>query len=181
MRIHLRTVVAWGRYTLGFQTPDYALKVPHSEQHLVFTGVLVWFLAACGGSGGGANSPMPAPPVTPAQPVPTITLGPSAPKAFVDTPVTLTWSSTNATECKATDAWTGTQTTSGTASARQTEGGQYKFSLSCTGPGGSVTQSASLVVPIRIWPKSYDNPKKLKLIDPPLPYSTHQHLRSELS
>jgi N-acetylneuraminic acid mutarotase len=67
----------------------------------------------------------------------TITLGQST---------TLNWSSTNATSCTASGAWSGSEATSGSQSVTPTATGAQTYSLSCTGPGGSPSNSASLTV-----------------------------------
>jgi 6-phosphogluconolactonase (cycloisomerase 2 family) len=67
----------------------------------------------------------------------TITLGGNA---------TLTWSSTNATGCTASGAWSGTQATSGTQSVSPAQAGTDTYTLACTGAGGNNTESATLTV-----------------------------------
>ncbi|MGA8110582.1 MAG: beta-propeller fold lactonase family protein, partial [Acidobacteriaceae bacterium] len=59
---------------------------------------------------------------------------------------TLTWSSTNATACTASGAWSGTQPTSGSATESPTAAGTDTYTLTCTGAGGSANQSATLTV-----------------------------------
>jgi hypothetical protein len=77
---------------------------------------------------------------------PAVTFTSSASSVSAGGTVTLTWSSQNAVSCTASGGtgWTGTQTTSGTlavaVSAAET------LALSCTGPGGTTTQSVSLTV-----------------------------------
>jgi hypothetical protein len=67
----------------------------------------------------------------------TITVGQSA---------TLTWSSTNATSCTASGAWSGHEGTSGSQSVTPMAAGTQTYSLNCTGPEGSGSNSASLIV-----------------------------------
>ncbi len=56
---------------------------------------------------------------------------------------TLTWSSTNATSCTASGAWSGSRATSGSeASAAITTAST--FTLACTGPGGTTQRSATV-------------------------------------
>ena len=101
-------------------------------------------LSACGGGGDGT----PAPIVSIAFDQPKVALGQSA---------KLTWSATNATSCVASGAWSGTQATSGTSSQTATTPGQLAFTLACTGPGGTATQSATMMVPLRVQKTSYLN------------------------
>ena len=59
---------------------------------------------------------------------------------------TLTWSSTNATSCTASGAWSGAQATSGTQSEIPTQTGSSTYTLTCSGAGGSAHASAELTV-----------------------------------
>jgi len=53
----------------------------------------------------------------------------------------LTWSTTNAKSCVASDAWSGTKSTSGTANIGPfTAGTRVTFRLACTGDGGTVVK-----------------------------------------
>ena len=82
-----------------------------------------------------AFGPPPAPTVTfDADPL-SITLGGSS---------TLTWSSTNATTCTASDGWTGDKGTSGTEVVSPTTSTTY--TLTCDGPGGSTVESVTISV-----------------------------------
>ncbi|WP_273453885.1 PQQ-dependent sugar dehydrogenase [Nevskia ramosa] len=58
---------------------------------------------------------------------------------------TLRWTSTGATACTASGAWSGSQATSGTRVSKPTAGTKT-YTLSCTGSGGSVSSSVSVVV-----------------------------------
>lgn len=50
---------------------------------------------------------------------------------------TLTWSSTNATSCSASDSWSGSKPASGNQSVTPTAPGYYTYTLTCTGSGGT--------------------------------------------
>jgi uncharacterized protein (TIGR03118 family) len=100
-----------------------------NKQYLgVGISLLALALESCGGSGYNAsmtlNEPMPA--VTLSATPSTITSGQSA---------TLNWSSTNATSCTASGAWSGTEATSGSLVVTPTATATYK--LSCAGPSGA--------------------------------------------
>ncbi len=79
-----------------------------------------------------ASSPAVAISSTPAQ----LTPGQSA---------TLTWNSTNATACSGSGAWAGTISTSGTKSTGPLKT-TAKYMLTCSGTGGSTTQTATVTV-----------------------------------
>jgi hypothetical protein len=85
----------------------------------------------------------PAPPPPP--PAPTLTFTSSAATVESGNPVTLTWTSTNATGCTASGAWSGAKAATGTeaTSALTTDS---TFNLSCTGTGGSVAQAVTVDV-----------------------------------
>lgn len=106
-------------------------------------------LAGCGGGGGGGGSS--------SAPAPTITMTFSQPKISVGQNSTLTWSSTNATSCAASGAWSGAQATSGTATQTPSSGGATTYTLTCSGAGGQTTQSTTLAVPIPVLASSYLN------------------------
>jgi hypothetical protein len=66
-----------------------------------------------------------------------VTLGSSA---------SLTWAAVNSTSCTASGSWSGTQAVSGNQSVTPTVVGTNTYTLSCTGAGGSTTNSATLTV-----------------------------------
>src|SRR5690348_5299272 len=97
----------------------------------------VGFLGGCGGGGSAPQSPT-APPVT------TISLAPSS--VTTGQSSVLTWSSTGASECSASGAWTGSVATSGTQNVSQATPGSYSYVVTCSGAGGSTANSAALTV-----------------------------------
>ena len=100
------------------------------------------FITSCGGGGGGGGS-------APAMPTPTsatanLTL--NNVKGYVGGTVTVTWSSTNASSCTASNAWSGTKATSGSESFSLNSAGSFTFAITCTGTGGNGTSSKSFAV-----------------------------------
>ena len=75
-------------------------------------------------------------------PTPTVSL--TASPASGDSAV-LSWSSTDATDCSASGAWSGPRPVSGTESVGPIEG-VAGFSLSCSGPGGVASASVEVAV-----------------------------------
>jgi 6-phosphogluconolactonase (cycloisomerase 2 family) len=75
---------------------------------------------------------------------PTATLTPAASTIVVGSATTLTWSSTNATGCTASGAWSGAKPPSGTETVTPAALGASSYTLSCTGAGGSVAASAAV-------------------------------------
>jgi chitodextrinase len=83
--------------------------------------------------------------ITTLAPVPTVTITASPTSVTSGSGSTITWSSTNATTCTASGAWSGTKATSGTQAFTNLTVNQT-YTLQCTGTGGSATQSASVTV-----------------------------------
>ncbi len=107
------------------------------------TGSLGYVLTCTGtgGSGNGAASLT----VTAAS-LPTVTLGASPTSITLGQSSTVTWSSTNATSCTASNAWTGSEAVSGTLRETPTAAGSLSYVLTCTGAGGSAHATAVLTV-----------------------------------
>ena len=64
---------------------------------------------------------------------------------FLGDSTTLTWSSTGATSCTASGSWSGSRSTFGSQSVTPPQGSP-RYSLTCSGQGGSVTQNVQLTV-----------------------------------
>lgn len=102
-------------------------------------------LAACGGHDNSSTAPSnstPPPPILP----PTLALSSSAQTVALGQSATLTWTATRATACQAIGPWSGAQVLQGSISVTPTSAGNFDYTLSCTGTGGSISQSATLVV-----------------------------------
>jgi hypothetical protein len=110
--------------------------------------VLLIFLSSCGGGGGGGSSDSP---IGGGSSTPTIsvTISSSAQSAEVNSSVTITWSSTSATSCSASGAWSGTKPTSGSESVIIGLGGSNNFSLTCSAPGANSGSNSVSVNGIR--------------------------------
>jgi type 1 glutamine amidotransferase len=78
-------------------------------------------------------------------PVPTVTLAANPASVASGGTSTLTWSSTNASSCTASGAWSGTKATSG-SQASAALSATSTFTLTCTGAGGSASSSATVAV-----------------------------------
>ncbi len=117
--------------------------------------VALFTVAGCGGGGSAASSAQV--PLAPATPAPTVTLTFSQSKVSLGTSSTFTWSSTNATSCTASGAWSGVQAISGTSPQTPTASGANAYTLTCTGAGGTANQTATLTVPIPVLKSSYEN------------------------
>ena len=82
-----------------------------------------------------ASSPVPAP-----APVPTVSLTSTASTVTDNDSTTLNWTASNADSCTASGGWFGSKETSGTESTVPLTQ-DTTFTLDCTGPGGSASQS----------------------------------------
>ncbi len=83
---------------------------------------------------------------TPAPPAPTVTITLAPTSITLGANASLNWSSTNATSCTASGAWSGAESISGTQSVTPTAAGSEVYTLTCTSPGGSASASATLAV-----------------------------------
>src|SRR5882672_9698256 len=95
-------------------------------------------IAACGGGSSGGSTSPPSPP-------PALILGASPQAIASGTGSFLTWSSTDASGCAASGAWSGAKGTSGTESTGALVS-TSTFTLTCTGAGGSDVKSATVIV-----------------------------------
>ena len=107
--------------------------------------VALIFLFGCGGGGGGGGSSEPAPTLSNI----TVTLSTSADSADINSAVTLTWSSTLASSCSASGAWSGSKATSGTESVTIEVGGSNSFVLSCSATGANSGSASASVTGLR--------------------------------
>ncbi len=85
-------------------------------------------------------------------PAPTLTLTANPTSVYSGQSTTLTWSSTNATSCVAPDS----SALSGNVTAAPSQTNTYD--VTCTGPGGSVTQSVTVTVTAAAAKVTYDKP-----------------------
>lgn len=83
--------------------------------------------------------------VTPT-PKPTVTITASPNTVPYGGSTTLSWTSTNATTCVASNSWSGSKNTSGTTTFGIYVNNPTTYSLSCTGLGGTTTASATVSV-----------------------------------
>jgi hypothetical protein len=127
-------------------------------------------LVACGGSGSSTTSSASiTTPSAPAIAAPTVTMALSASKASVNSPVTLTWSSTDANNCTSSDSWSGAQAARGSKAITPAAGGQFNYTIACTGAGGTAAKTVVLTVPMPVRATSYENKNDIALDDPKLP------------
>ena len=98
------------------------------------------YTLTCTGAGGSATA---AAAVTVTAPSPTAVLTAQAPTVIIGSSTTLTWSSTDATSCTASGAWSGTKAASGVETVTPAAGAS-NYTLTCTGAGGSIAASATV-------------------------------------
>ena len=102
--------------------------------------ILLTALVGCGGGGGGSNDPVNDPIISI-----TVSLSASADEVEVGSPITLTWSSTNAQTCSATGDWSGSKAVSGNEVVTINKEGGNTFALNCSANNAS-SGSASVEV-----------------------------------
>ena len=108
-----------------------------SKKIIIF--ICVAALTACGGGGGGSSEPTP-PPTPPAS----VSISANPLSVLVGNPTTLTWSTSNATSCNASGSWSGSKSTSGTEDVTIQSVGDNQFTLTCSGSGGSGSDSVTV-------------------------------------
>jgi endoglucanase len=79
-------------------------------------------------------------------PLPTVTISVSPTNIAVGQSATLTWSSTNATTCTGSGAWSGARPTAGSQTVTVSTAGTFTYGLACSGSGGAATGAATLTV-----------------------------------
>lgn len=103
-------------------------------------------LGACGGTGALNAAPQLTLTATPT----TLALGETT---------TLSWSSRDADSCTASGAWSGSRAASGSQTLTPAQNGTLVYGLSCSGPGGSVSESATVTVTdngeVSLWSTGY--------------------------
>lgn len=77
-------------------------------------------------------------------PSPSLTLTASAAEIAAGRSTNLRWSSTDATACAASGAWSGARNTSGSVTTEPLEAGDNIFTLRCEGPNGEDTESVTV-------------------------------------
>ena len=102
--------------------------------------ILLTALVGCGGGGGGSSDP-----VNDLIISITVSLSASADEVEVGSPITLTWSSTNAQTCSATGDWSGSKAVSGNEVVTINKEGGNTFALNCSANNAS-SGSASVEV-----------------------------------
>ena len=82
----------------------------------------------------------------PPAPLPTVTITIDPKSVVVGETATLTWASTNADKCIASEAWDNKIPTTGTLETAQSKAGTYFYKTTCYGEGGNNTDQAQLTV-----------------------------------
>ncbi len=100
------------------------------------------FTLTCTGPGGASTQSTT---VTVAAPAPSITIGATPSSVTEGETAKVTWTTSNATACTGLGAWSGTEPLSGSLTTAGLTATTI-YTLSCTGPGGSATQSAVISV-----------------------------------
>lgn len=103
------------------------------------------YTLACTGSGGSISKSATVT-VTATVPAPSVTLAASPTSVASGGSSTLTWTSSDASSCTASGAWSGSRPTSGSASTGPLTAASNTFTLACTGSGGTTSRSATVTV-----------------------------------
>ena len=118
--------------------------------------ILLTALVGCGGGGGGLSDP-----VNDTLTLITVSLSASVNEAEVSSPITLTWSSSNAQTCSATGDWSGTRAVSGSEEVTINKVGSNAFALNCSAnnatAGSASVQVTGVVNRINITDEIFSN------------------------
>lgn len=95
---------------------------------------LSFILASCGGGGGGNGGDGG---IAPAAPKPIVSISSSDTEISINDSITITWSSTIATSCAASGAWTGIKETSGSETFTISSAGANTYTLQCSDASGA--------------------------------------------
>jgi trimeric autotransporter adhesin len=101
------------------------------------------FTLTCTGVGGATSASVTV--TVGALPPPTVAISASPTSVAYGASSTVTWSSTNATSCTASGAWSGAQATAGSASTGALTANRT-YTITCNGAGGSASQSVTVMV-----------------------------------
>ncbi len=99
------------------------------------------FTLSCTGPGGNRSDST----TVSIAPTPTVTIGANPQTVASGGYTTLTWSSTNASSCSASGAWSGSKSASGSETVGPLSV-DSQFSLTCTGTGGDTTDSTTVTI-----------------------------------
>ena len=97
-------------------------------------------LGSCGGGGGSAGNSSEVAELL----APVISFSVSSLEITVNETVTLSWSSSNTSSCTASGDWSGSRAVSGSEDVTLATSGDFTYTLSCSGQGGSSTLSVSV-------------------------------------
>ena len=100
--------------------------------------ISVFFITSCGGGGGGGGG-------SASVPKPSVSISASDTEISINESITINWSSSLATSCTASGAWSGTKATSGSESFTITSAGANSYSLQCSDSSGQ-SGSGSITV-----------------------------------
>ena len=100
------------------------------------------YALSCSGPGGSASQSVT---VSVSTPAPAVSLSASPTGVSSGGSAMLSWSSSNASSCTASGAWSGSKPTNGSASTGALSA-TTTYALSCSGPGGSASQSVTVSV-----------------------------------
>lgn len=104
------------------------------------------YTLTCSGPGGSASATATVPVTAAPVPAPTVSLSAAPNPLTIGAATTLTWTSTDATSCTASEGWTGSRPTAGTESLTPAATGTALYTLTCTGEGGSTAATATVTV-----------------------------------
>lgn len=103
------------------------------------------YVLTCTGPGGSASSDATVDVGSATAPAPTVTIGANPSTVTSGSTSLISWSSSNATACSGTGAWSGSEAVSGSVTTAALTA-DATFALTCTGAGGTASQSTTVSV-----------------------------------
>ena len=145
------TTLSWSSTDANSCSASWTGSSATSGSQSVSPSVTTTYSITCDGDGGSASDSVTVtvnePPAS-TEPTVTLNVSPSGTIRRGDS-VTFSWSSSDATSCTASGAWSGSKATSGSQSVTVSNPGSY--TLSCSGDGGSASDSVTYTSRGRWW------------------------------
>ena len=138
------STLSWSSTNTTSCSANWTTSTATSGSKVVYPIKTTIYSIVCTGPGGDTSDSTSVTVSSPPQ-VPTVTISANPTSVSYNGSSMLIWSSTNATSCNATGAWSGAKATSGSQSTSNLTSSKT-YTLTCIGEGGSATDSVTVTV-----------------------------------